>query len=98
MNTRLRRIAAAALALVLTCAATGCELMVQLDRSFVDAGEAGCNICSDAAFDDVGDGGEEAGIDTGAGARDSATTDGAADARASDAAIDTSTHDAAGGG
>lgn len=33
-------------------ALTGCELMVQLDRSAVDAGEAGCNLCSDASFAD----------------------------------------------
>ena len=32
-------------------AATGCELLVTLDRSAVDAGEAGCPICADAAAD-----------------------------------------------
>jgi hypothetical protein len=41
-------------ALVVTCAASvgaagvGCEILVQLDRSAVDAGgDAGCPICSD---------------------------------------------------
>jgi hypothetical protein len=36
-------------------AVTACELLVQLDRSAVDAGEAGCSICSDVTEpDDAG--------------------------------------------
>jgi len=36
-------------------AASGCEYVVRLDRSLVDAGgEAGCPICSDTSEDDAG--------------------------------------------
>jgi hypothetical protein len=36
-------------------AVTACELLVQLDRSAVDAGEAGCSICADVTEpDDAG--------------------------------------------
>jgi hypothetical protein len=49
---------------VVTCvglavaAQTGCELLVQLDRSAVDAGtDAGCPICSEPPGQDGGDAG-----------------------------------------
>src|SRR5271170_8414916 len=76
-------------------AATGCELLVQLDRSAVEAGpDEGCPICSDAP---EGDGPTDATADSGDAApeaRDSATDalpeamgDGAADS-ADDGSMD----------
>jgi hypothetical protein len=94
-------VAAATCLTLLAVATTGCELMVQLDRSFVDAGEAGCNICSDGNF---GEGGaEEGGVmeDGGDAGRDatpdSASTDAPADATG-DASAETSPSDAPAGG
>jgi hypothetical protein len=53
MNTRIRAVVMAIGLGVLGMANAGCELLVQLDRSLVDAGEdagqAGCPICSDAS-------------------------------------------------
>jgi hypothetical protein len=47
-------------------AGVGCELFVQLDRSAVDAGEAGCPTCSDGG-DEGGDAAtmaSDAGVET----------------------------------
>lgn len=41
---------------MLAAASVGCELLVQLDRSAVDAGgDAGCPICSDVGAEDGDD-------------------------------------------
>jgi hypothetical protein len=66
-------------------AVTACELLVQLDRSAVDAGEGGaCTICSDVTVSDDGspDG-------------QPPSTDGSTDATARDAASEGSVADAA---
>jgi hypothetical protein len=45
---------------------SGCEVLVQLDRSAVDAGTAACSICADASADAGADAGASAGADAGA--------------------------------
>jgi hypothetical protein len=45
---------------------SGCEVLVQLDRSAVDAGTAACSICADADADADAD--ASAGADAGASA------------------------------
>jgi hypothetical protein len=52
-------------------AAGGCEYIVRLDRGLVDAGEAGCPICSD-----VGAQGDDSGTEP---SPTDATLDGASD-------------------
>ena len=65
--------------------APGCELMVQLDRSAVDAGgDAGCAICSDMGEDGSTDGQSDAG-----------SSDGSAEAIARDAGLEGASSDSA---
>ncbi len=59
MNTRIRAVVMGIGLGVLGAPNAGCELVVQLDRSLVDAGEAGCPICSDASQ------GDASGVDAG---------------------------------
>jgi len=84
---------------LLVVASSGCELMVQLDRSAVDAGEAGCNICSDGNFGEGSAEDDDAAGDTGGDATKdgAASTDASSDATASDGA-ETSASDAPAGG
>jgi hypothetical protein len=73
---------------VASVATVACELLVQLDRSSVDAGDdSGCAICSDVTALDE-DTEEEA--EAGAGSTDAGT-----DATAGDDSADSSTPDAA---
>ncbi len=72
---------------VVTAAASaqGCELLVQLDRSAVDAGgDAGCAICSDI--------GDDAGVDA---SSDGASAEAGSEASSKDARTDGPTADSA---
>jgi len=43
----------------MSASGSGCEVLVQLDRSAVDAGVAFCSICADASADASADAGAE---------------------------------------
>ncbi len=98
MNRVIRAVLAATALSGLTASGVGCEALVQLDRSAVDAGPTVCSICSDAAdIPEAGaDGPDDArsmGIRTDATVVDSGTdashADSGADTSAADSGADT---------
>jgi hypothetical protein len=84
MNRAIRTVILASGLGALTAACVGCEMLVELDRSAVDASPTVCSICSNA--EDIGDGGGDGPDDA---TSDTSRADAGADASSADSGADT---------